>query len=83
MPNIYKKTISDASLNSDVMSTGAKLAYALATVLNVTDSGTMQTGLSATQDFIDRVIELGVPETSPIIRAMKFDLNTTIEKQQQ
>jgi hypothetical protein len=82
MPNIYQKTINDAGLHSDVMSTGAKLAYALATVMNALDSGEMQSSTSAAQDFIDRVIELGVPETSPIIRAMKFDLSPTISAQQ-
>ena len=82
--SIYKKTIRDAGLSPNAPTVGAKCMYIAATILNaLEDEGPADTSVSATQSVLNRLVELGVDPDSTAFRAMRFDLNSTIEQQRQ
>ena len=81
--SIYSRTIEDGGLGPNAPTVGAKLGYALCTVLHALEPNASATDVSAAQSVINRLIELGVDPRSTAIRALKFDLNHVIEKQRQ
>ncbi len=79
--SIYQKTIEDGGLGPNAPTVGAKLGYALCTILHALEPNASATDPSAAQSVINRLVALGVDPRSTAIRAMKFDLNSVIENQ--
>jgi len=78
---IYGKTLRDSGVTSDAMSVGGKLVYLACTLLEAVEDEGADTHPAPAQSVINRLIELGVDRESPVIRAMQFHLDDTIQRQ--
>jgi len=81
--SIYSKTIEDGGLSPNAPTVGAKIGYAICVALHALEPDAASTDPSAAQSVINRLIALGVDPRSTAIRALKFDLNSVIERQRQ
>jgi hypothetical protein len=81
--SIYSKTLSDGGIGPNAPTAGAKLAYAICTALHALEPNAASTDPSSAQSVINRLAALGVSEHSTAMRALKFDLNSVIERQRQ
>ncbi len=80
---IYSKTIEDGGLSSNAPTVGAKIAYVVCTALHALEPNASATDPSSAQSVINRLIALGVAPNSTAIKAIRFDLNSVIERQRQ